>query len=125
MNDVDRIHELNDAVGRSDIHAFIEGMRPDAVWEHNPGTGSPEEGVYQGREQIGALFNRVLEGWEYMRPVAVEISEVGPGEYHVVGELHCKHGATETEIVEHYDQRLEIRDGLMVKGRMVMGTTSR
>ena len=32
------------------------------------------------------------------------------------GELHCKHAATENEIVEQYEQRLEIRDGLMAKG---------
>ena len=29
------------------------------------------------------------------------------------GELHCKHADTENMIVEHYEQRLEIRGGLM------------
>jgi ketosteroid isomerase-like protein len=124
MNDADLIHALNDAVGRNDLHTFVEGMRSDAVWEHNPGTGSPEEGVYKGREEIGALFSRVLEGWEYLRPVATEIDEIEPGTYRVRGELHCMVKGTETEIVEHYEQRLEIRDGLMGRMRMVIGTTA-
>jgi ketosteroid isomerase-like protein len=100
-------------------------MHPDAVWEHNPGTGSPEEGVYRGREQISRLFERLLEGWEYMRPTPVEIHEMEPGVYRVLGELHCKHTATENVIVEQYEQRLEIRDGLMAKCRMVIGSAVR
>jgi ketosteroid isomerase-like protein len=122
--DVDRIHELNDAVARKDLREFTDGMQPDAVWEHNPGTGSPEEGTYQGRDQIIGLFERILEGWEYMRPQATQIQEAEPGVYRIRGELHCKHTATTNEIVEQYDQTLEIRDGLMVRGRMVMGTTA-
>jgi ketosteroid isomerase-like protein len=60
-SDVDSIRELNDVVAGGDIRGFTEHMHPDAVWEHNPGTGSPEEGVYEGREQIGQLFERILE----------------------------------------------------------------
>ena len=122
--DIDRIHELNDAVGRSDLLGFTNSMKPDVVWEHNPGTGSPEEGTYRGRDDIGRLFERVLEGWEYMRPEATDVREVEPGVYAVRGELHCKHAATANEIVEPYAQTLEIQDGLLVKGRMVMGTTA-
>ena len=40
------------------------------------------------------------------------------------GELHCKHAATQNEIVEQYEQRLEIRDGLMTKARMTIGTAA-
>jgi ketosteroid isomerase-like protein len=121
-SDADYIRELNDAVGRNDVHVFTERMHPDAVWEHNPGTGSPEEGVYEGREQIRQLFERILEGWEFMRPDATEIRELEPGVYLVRGELHCRHTASENVIVEQYEQRLEIRDGLMAKARMVIGS---
>jgi ketosteroid isomerase-like protein len=124
-SDADRIRELNDAVGRNDVRRFTEGMHADAVWEHNPGTGSPEEGVYEGRDQIGQLFERVLEGWEYMRPQATEIRDVEPGVYLVRGELHCKLPGTENEIVEPYVQRLEIRDGALARGRMVVGSAAR
>src|SRR5262245_43577391 len=99
-------------------------MHPDAVWEHNPGTGSPEEGTYEGRDDIAALFRRVLEGWEYMRPEAAEITEDAPGVYKVRGELHCKHSATQNEIVEPYVQLAEIRDGKLARMRMVVGTSN-
>jgi hypothetical protein len=99
-------------------------MHPDAVWEHNPGSGSPEEGEYHGRERIQRLFERIYEGWEYMRPIPTDIREVEPGVFLIQGELHCKHAATESEIVEQFEQRLEIRDGLMSKGRMTIGTTT-
>jgi ketosteroid isomerase-like protein len=125
VNDEDQIRALNDAVGSNDLRRFTEGMHPNAVWEHNIGTGSPEEGVYEGRDQIGQLFERVLEGWEHMRPEATEIREVEPGVYLVRGELHCKLPDTENEIVEPYEQRLEIRDGALARGRMVVGSAAR
>jgi ketosteroid isomerase-like protein len=125
MSGEDHIRELNEAVATNDLRGFVERMYPDAVWEHNPGTGSPEEGVYEGREQIRQLFERILEGWEYMRPTPSEIREQEPGVYLIRGELHCKHTATENVIVERYQQRLEIRDGLMAKARMVIGSSVR
>jgi ketosteroid isomerase-like protein len=121
----DRIRDLNEAVASSDLRRFTEGMKPDAVWEHNPGTGSPEEGTYEGREQIRQLFERLLEGWEYMRPSPNEIREIESGVYDIRGELHSKHAATENVIVSPYEQRLEIRDGLMVWCRMLVGSAAR
>jgi ketosteroid isomerase-like protein len=121
---LDQVHQLNEAVGVKDFIRFTEGMHPDAVWEHNPGSGSPEEGEYHGQEMIRRLFERVYEGWEYMRPVATEIREVEDGVFLIRGELRCKHAATENVIVEQYEQRLEIRDGLLARGRMVIGTAS-
>jgi ketosteroid isomerase-like protein len=115
---------MDDAVSRHDLHGFVDLMHPDAVWEHNPGSGSPEEGVYVGREEIMALFERIFEGWEYMRPEPSEVQEPDPGVLVVRGRLHTKHSSTENEIVSPYEQRLEIRDGLLSKGRMVIGLAS-
>jgi hypothetical protein len=120
-----QIHELNEAVATKDLDGFVNRMQPDAVWDHNPGSGSTEEGEYQGRERIRKLFDRILEGWEYMRPVATEIREVEPGVFLVSGELHSKHLATDNEIVEPYEQRLEIREGLMSRCRMLLGSSAR
>jgi ketosteroid isomerase-like protein len=125
VSEDDHIRELNEAVASNDLRRFTEGMHPDAVWEHNPGSGSPEEGVYEGRDEIRQLFERILEGWEYMRPTPTEIRELESGVYLVRGELHSKHTATENVIVSQYEQRLEIRDGLMAKGRMVIGSAAR
>jgi ketosteroid isomerase-like protein len=121
---VDQVHELNDAVAAKDFARFTDGMHEDAVWEHNPGTGSPEEGEYHGRERIRKLFERIYEGWEYMTPVATDIQETEDGVFLIRGELHCKHTATQNEFVEPYEQRIEIRDGLMSRARMVLGTAA-
>jgi ketosteroid isomerase-like protein len=123
VSTADQVRALNEAVGSGDIDRFVEGMHPDVVWEHNPGSGSPEEGEYRGRERVRRLFERIYEGWEYMRPVPTEMREVEPGVYLVRGELRCKHSATDNVIVAPYEQRLEIRDGLTAKGRMVIGST--
>jgi ketosteroid isomerase-like protein len=120
----DVIREINVAVERRDLQAFAERIHPDALWEHNPGGGSPEEGTYEGRAQIRQLFERILEGWEYLRPVTSEVRESDHGVYLVRGELHCKHTTSDSEIVEPYEQRLEFRDGLLSKGRMVLGAAA-
>jgi ketosteroid isomerase-like protein len=124
-SDEENIRALNAAVGNGDLRGFTDLMHSDAVWEHNPGSGSPEEGEYKGRDRILKLFERILEGWEYMRPEAEEIREAEPGVYLVRGQMYCKHRATENVIVEQYDQRLEMRDGLMGRGRMVIGSAAR
>jgi ketosteroid isomerase-like protein len=124
-SDEDNIRALNETVASGDIRGFVEQMHPDVVWEHNPGSGSPEEGVYEGQEEIGRLLERILDGWEYMRPAPTEIRELEAGVYLVRGELHCKHPGTENKFVDQYEQRLEVRDGLLAKMRMVSGSTVR
>ena len=117
----DLVREINDAVGRQDLEAISKRMRPDVIWRHNIGVGTPEEGEYRGRETVIALFERILEPWEYLRPVPEEIRDVGDGVLVVKGELHTKHKATAAEIVTPYAQRIETRDGLLAKGTMVQG----
>ena len=116
------VRAMNEDLERGDLQAFVERCHPDAVWEHNPGGGSPEEGVYEGREQIRQLFERIVDGFEYMRTESTEMSEIEGGAYLVRGEVHCKLAASEAVIVEPYEQLLEIRDGLLSKGRMVFGS---
>jgi ketosteroid isomerase-like protein len=118
----DVFHEMNSAVGRRDVQALVDRCHSDAVWEHNPGGGSPEEGTYHGREQIAQLFERILEGWEYMRMEVAELSETDAGVYEVRGQMRCKHSTTDMEILERYEQHVEFRDGLMARCRMVFGS---
>ena len=122
MRDIEQIVDaLNEASARKDISSFVALCHPDAVWEHNLGRGSPEEGVYEGRKQIGALVERIMEGWEYLRLAPDEIRELEPGVYLINGEMHCKHADSENEIIEPYQQQLEFRGELLAKGRMVVG----
>jgi ketosteroid isomerase-like protein len=112
---------VNAAVASGTVAVVVEAMHPDVVWEHNLGVGSPEEGVYSGREAVIRLLERIVEPWEYLRPEPDDVRDLGGGNYLVTGTLHAKHLNSETVIVAHYEQRLQIRDGLLVKGRMTTG----
>src|SRR5205085_5207635 len=67
------------------------------------------------------LLGRLVEGWAYQRPEPDDIREVDAGVYVVTGALHSKHMDADSEIVSPYRQRLEFRDGLLVKSRLTTG----
>src|SRR5688500_16820626 len=96
-------------------------LHPDVVWTHNIGVGSPEEGTCEGPESVVALFRRILEPWESMRSIPREVRDGGDGVVEIEGELHAKHRGAATELVTPYVQRLEFRDGVLVRGEMVTG----
>ena len=122
--DVERIHEINAAIAVRDVAAIRNAMHDDVVWEHNLGVGSPEEGVYRGRESVVALLERILDPWEHMRLEGRELHDLGEGRYLVKGDMYAKHVTSAVEIVAPYEQRLELRDGLLVKGEMSTGEVS-
>ena len=118
---VDVIHEINDAIASSDLGSVAGHLHTDVVWEHNIGAGSPEEGVYRGREDVVRLLERIVEPWEYLRAEPRSIDEIGAGRYHVVGDLVAKHRTSNAEIAASYEQQLELRDGLVMQGSMKTG----
>ena len=121
-SDLDRIRRVNDAVQAGDIQAVTEVLNPEVVWEHNLGVGSPEEGVYRGRDSVVTLFERIVEPWESLRPEPHEVRDLGGGAFAVWGQLHAKHATSATEMVSHYVQRLQLDDdGLLVRASMVTG----
>jgi ketosteroid isomerase-like protein len=122
--DVEMIREVNDAMGKGDLGRIVGCIHPDIVWEHNIGGGTPEEGVYRGRDSLIALFERVIETWEYIRPEPRSIELLSDGRYHVTGDLWVKHRISNTEIRAPYEQHLEVRDGMVVKGQMKSGEIS-
>ena len=89
------------------MRTVSSGMHPDVVWEHNLGVGSPEEGVYRGRDSVVALFERILEPWEYMRAEPREIRDLGGRRLRGQGRAAC--------------QALDERD----RDRLAYGSTSR
>jgi ketosteroid isomerase-like protein len=121
---VDVIRAVNDAVANGEPRSVAEHMHPDIVWEHNIGMGSPEEGVYSGRESVIALLERIVETWEWIRPEPRSIDRLEDGRYRVIGDLRAKHRTSDTEIGAAYEQHLEVRDGKMVKGWMKTGEIS-
>jgi len=123
-SDVEVIREVNDAVATGDLRAVVQRLHPDVVWEHNIGAGSPEEGLYQGRDDVIGLFERIVETWEYIRPEPRSIDSLGEGTYRVTGNLRAKHRLSDSEINASYEQRLDVRDGALVKGTMKTGEVS-
>jgi ketosteroid isomerase-like protein len=124
-SDADVIRAVNEAVGSDDMRAIAERLHEDVVWEHNIGGGSPEEGVYRGRENVIALFERILEPWEILRLEVREVVELGERLFQVEGELHFKHLTSAAEVTEPYVQRIEVQDGLLVRGEMAYGALAR
>jgi ketosteroid isomerase-like protein len=120
-SDFDRIREVNDAMQAGDLQTVSKSLHPEIVWEHNLGVGSPEEGVYRGRDDVAGLLGRIVETWEYLRPEPREIRDLGSGAFRVRGELHAKHSTSAAEIVSPYVQHFQMRDGLLVKGQMMTG----
>jgi ketosteroid isomerase-like protein len=122
--DVDVIGEVNAAVAHGDPAAIAGRLHEDVVWEHNIGVGSPDEGVYRGRDSVIALFVRIVEAWESISPEPRSIERLDDGRYRVRGELVAKHRTSSTEIRTSYEQHLEVVDGEMVKGVMKTGEIS-
>jgi len=120
-SDLDRIRAINDAMNAGDAETVARSLDPEVVWEHNLGVGSPEEGVYRGRGSVVALFERIIEPWERLRTEPREIRVAGSGVFDVLGSLHAKHATSAVEVDSLYVQHLEMRDGLLVKGRMTTG----
>ena len=121
---IEVIREVNEAIAKSDLRTLAEHLHPHVVWEHNIGTGSPEEGVYTGRESVMQLFERIVEPWEYLRAEPRSIDRLDDGRYHVVGDLRAKHRTSDTEIFASYEQHLDVRDEMLVKGDMKTGVVS-
>jgi ketosteroid isomerase-like protein len=119
--DVERIREINEAFGRADLDAVSASLREDAVWEHNLGRGTPEEGTYEGRDSIVRLLARILEPWEYIHLEPHEMRRLDGGTYLVRGEMHSKHRTSDAEVRTSYEQRIEIEDGLIARGAMTIG----
>ena len=44
--------------------ARSRAWHPDVEWEHQTGTGAPEEGLYRGRDQVRSLLGRLREAWD-------------------------------------------------------------
>ena len=120
-SDFDRIREINDALNAGDVERAGMFLDADVGWEHNIGVGSPEEGVYRGREAVVRLYERIIEPWEYMRGEPREVRVAGHGAFDVLGNLRAKHATSAVEVDSLYVQHLELRDGLLVKGRMTTG----
>ena len=124
LEPLELLRKVNDTLASGDVRGASVLLHPDVVWEHNLGVGSPEEGVYRGREEVVQLFERIIEPWELLRAHPDHIRVLGDGSFRLTGNLRAKHATSQTVVVAPYEQQLEMRDGVLVRGRMTTGGLS-
>jgi ketosteroid isomerase-like protein len=121
---LDFLRAMNDSISKGDLKAASNLLHPAVVWEHNPGVGSLEEGTYEGRDAVLGLLERIIEPWQYMHAHPDHIRLLGDGSFLLNGQLRAKHATSEMVVEAPYEQEMEVRDGLLVRGRMVSGGMS-
>ena len=121
---LDPLRKVNEMMSAGDLRGVSALLHPDVVWEHNLGVGSPEEGVYRGRDAVVRLLERILEPWEQLRAQPDHIRVLEDGSFLLTGELRAKHATSTMVVVAAYEQQLELHEGLIVQGRMTTGEMS-
>jgi ketosteroid isomerase-like protein len=103
--------------GAEDIDGAVENMDPDVEWEHQPGTGAPEEGVYRGREQVRRLLERLREAWQDFHVDVRDVVDAGAGEYVVKAVIHARGRISDIALDAECEYVLEFRDSKAVRVR--------
>jgi uncharacterized protein len=108
--------------GADDIDAAVANLDPDVVWEHQPGTGAPEEGTYEGREQVRTLLGRLREAWDYF---SVDVRDVADGgnKFVVDGIIHARGRISDIELEGECEYVIEFRDSKALRIRFTTRTT--
>jgi ketosteroid isomerase-like protein len=108
--------------GASDIDAAVANLDPDVEWEHQPGTGAPEEGIYRGREQVRSLLGRLREAWDEFH---VDVRDVvdGGSEFIVNGIIHARGRVSDIELEGECEYGIEFRDSKAVRIRFTTRTS--
>jgi ketosteroid isomerase-like protein len=110
--------------GTEDIDGAVENMDPDVEWDHQPGTGAPEEGVYRGREQVRSLLTRLREAWEGFRVDVREVDDAGADSFIVKGTIHATGRASDIHLDADCEYALAFRDSKAVRVRFTTSRTS-
>jgi ketosteroid isomerase-like protein len=102
--------------GTEDLDGAVANMDPDVEWEHQPGTGALEEGVYRGREKVRSLLERLREAWQ---DIGVDVRDVvdGGNEFTVHAVIHARGRISEIALDAECEYVLEFRDSKAVRVR--------
>ena len=121
--DVDAVQQVDRRVRATATCAASRAASHDAVLgAQSTARGSPEEGVYHGRERIGRLLRADPRGRGSTCAPRPTDDRRGRGRAcsSSTGRAAAASTAASADaIVEPYEQRLEIRDGLIGEGRMI------
>jgi ketosteroid isomerase-like protein len=103
--------------GAEDIDGAVENMDPEIEWDHQPGTGAPEEGVYRGREEVRSLLERLREAWQDFRVDVHDVVDAGANEYVVNAVIHARGRVSDIELDAQCEYVLQFRDSKAVRVR--------
>lgn len=108
--------------GADDIDAAVANLDPDIEWVHQPGTGAPEEGVYNGREKVRSLLERLRDAWDRF---SVDVSEVDDrgNEFLVKGVIHARGRISDIELDSDCEYLIEFRDSKAVRIKFLTSVT--
>jgi ketosteroid isomerase-like protein len=108
--------------GADDLDAAVANLDPDVVWDHQPGTGAPEEGVYEGRERVRSLLGRLREAWDHFH---VDVRDVvdRENEFVINGIIHARGRISDIELEGECEYVVAFRDSKAVRIRFTTRTT--
>jgi ketosteroid isomerase-like protein len=103
-----------ETVSRGDVNAAVDNLDPDIEWEHQIGTGAPEEGTYRGREEVRHMIERVRDAWEDIRVDVQEVADAGDQKYAVRAVMKAKGKMSEVPLESACEYVLAFRDSKVV-----------
>jgi ketosteroid isomerase-like protein len=103
--------------GRDDIDAAIANLDPDIVWEHQLGSGAPEEGVYYGRDELRRLLVRLRDSWENFEVQVLDVTEPAESRFVADAVVRASGKISDVELESGCRYALEFKDGKAVRGR--------
>jgi len=107
--------------GADDMDAAVANLDPEVEWDHQPGAGAPEEGVYKGRESVRSLLGRLREAWDHFHVDVRDVADRG-NEFTVNGTIHARGRISDIELEGECEYVIEFQDSKAVRIRFTTRT---
>jgi ketosteroid isomerase-like protein len=107
--------------GTEDIDGAVSGMASDVEWEHQPGSGAPEEGTYRGIDEVRSLLGRLREAWHDFSVDVREVLDRG-NEFVVNAVIHARGRISDIALEGECEYVIAFRDSKAVRIRFLTRT---
>ena len=104
------------STGADDDELFRQ-LAPDVEWHHNVGLGTPLEGIYRGRQEVGELSTAIRDSFGVARAEIEDVRDLSSTEVLVLGTLHLEGRGSGAAVTTPFGAVTEILDGLAVRQR--------
>jgi ketosteroid isomerase-like protein len=92
-------------------------LAPHVEWHHQIGLGTPQEGIYRGREQVLELSAAFRDSFDVARVELEDVRDLSSTEVLTLGRLHLEGRGSGAAVTTPFGAVTEIRDGLAVRQR--------